>query len=150
MVKHLILKLDGQNWCEEVNSKLRWSQDRSHLSHILRELGLSVSHIRWESCGYRNLELAETQRLVWRLRTHSVGSDKENAVSVNEAAVEEGLGMTCTKSGNKQVCKRGLIMPWFIVTGCAINRFMEVLFFSLFLSFLSKRLHGGALLPGLI
>lgn len=30
-------------------------------------------------------------------------------------------------------------MPWFIVTGCAINTFMEVFFFSLFLPFFSKK-----------
>ena len=150
MVKHLILKLDGQNWCEEVNSKLCWSQDRSHLSYILRELGLSVSHRRLESCSYRNLEQAETQRLVWMLWTYSVWSDKENAVSVNEVAVEEGLGMTAPSQGTRQLYKRELIMPWFTVTGCAINTFMEVFFFSLFLSFFSKRLRGWALFPGLI
>ena len=65
------------------------------------KLGLSVSHRRLASCSYRNLELAEIQRLVWMLWTYAVQRDKENAMSVNGAASEQGLGIIATKLGNK-------------------------------------------------
>ena len=145
MARHLILKTDGQNWCEEVNSKLCWSQNRSQLSSILWELGLSVSQRRLESFSCRNLELAETQSgcselIPWEMtRKMPCLSMKLLLGRAREWPHQDRA---------RQLHKRELIMPWFIVTGCAINTFMEVFFFSFFLSFFSKRLCGWAQLPG--